>query len=207
MNTNISARKNTFERFMAGTFTFAAIVLVLSLAVLLSGCFPSMSGGKSDKEVPQPAAAQVEATAEPAVVETTAAPVNDRLIKFGEVYEWENGVLMSASAPAEYIPTEYAAGPVEGQPAIYVTLTLTNGSSEPLEPTPYPQVLSGMAQASPIFDVGGSLGDSMTIPTMTLQPGQTIQWNAAYSIKDPADITLEVSPGFEYNNISFTNHG
>ena len=174
--------------------------IALILALGLTGCgISGSSGGKAvNKPAPEPSVAQP--------VEDEPAPAqDDMIVGFGEAITYENSVSISVSAPAEFVAGEYAAGVVAGQPQVVFTLVLTNGSDEVLNPMAYGTLSSGGAEASAIFDTGNPAGEIGSAPTTAVLPGQTVQWLEAYSVADPAAMTFQVSPSFEYKDAIFTN--
>lgn len=120
---------------------------------------------------------------------------------FGEIFTYENGVSISASAPAVYTPGKYAAGADQAQ-HITFNLTITNGSAEPLEPMAYGTLASAGTEGSQIFDTENNLNGG---PSTVILPGGTITWAEAYSVADPASLILQIAPSFEYENAIFTN--
>lgn len=175
-----------------------AVLAVVSVA-LLAGC---SSVRADDKPAPEASVAQpVEETTEP----TEEPPAVNPLIKqLGEVVTYTDGVSISVSTPAPFTPTEYANGADQANQVLF-TFVITNGTDKPLEPMVYPTVSSGGVESSPIIDIGNPAGQTSFGPDTTILPGQTIQWLQAFSIADPANITIELSPSFEYENAIFTN--
>ena len=78
------------------------------------------------------------------------------------------------------------------------TVTILNGTSKRYDPTIFSTSLqSGAQEGDAIFDSAAGLGGS---PNTVLLPGRTAKFRVAYGLLNPADIVLEVSPGFEYDN-------
>lgn len=117
---------------------------------------------------------------------------------------WADEVSLSVSAAAPFAPGEYAYGADQAHNVVF-TLVITNNSTEVLEPSTYARVSSGGAEASPIFDSGNPLGEIGSSPSTAILPGQTVQWLEAFSIADPASITFQISPSFDYEDAIFTN--
>jgi len=179
-------------------------IAAVATALLLTACTPIASSSSPSDEAP----ASAPSFAEP--VESTAPEPEPEpesgILAFGEAMTWQDDVSLSVSAAAPFTPTEYAAGADQANNVVF-TLVITNGSKEALEPSVYSRVSSGGVESSSIFDSGNPAGDIMGGPITTILPGQTIQWLEAYSIADPASITFQVSPGFEYEDAIFTNIG
>jgi hypothetical protein len=169
----------------------SAIVFAASAALLLglTGC----TGVASVNESP---ASPVESADDPA--NEPAAPTTP---VFGNEYVYDDGVAITVAAPVPFTPGPYAAG-VEQANNLMFTLTIRNGSDKPLEPYAFPTVSSASVEGTNIVDMDASIGLG---PTTVILPGNSIQWNVGYSVADPANLTFQVSPGFEYANVVFTN--
>lgn len=175
----------------------AALMLALVFAFIFTGCATTTQAESADPEASQAAAPVAEDTVTP----PSEPEVADGVYGFGETVTWDDNVSLSVSVPAPYAPSEYAAGPVEGHQTIAVEFVLTNGSTENFEPAVYGTATSGGVEAPGVFDYD----NGMTLaPTTVLLAGQTIKWTQAFSVLDPADITLQISAGFEYDDAIFT---
>ncbi|MFL6177316.1 MAG: hypothetical protein ACJ715_11755, partial [Ornithinibacter sp.] len=64
-------------------------------------------------------------------------------------------------------------------------------------------VSSGDAESEQIFDSEKGIEGS---PSTKVRPGKTVKFDIAYMVLKPADITMDVSPGFDYNDATFTNN-
>jgi hypothetical protein len=110
---------------------------------------------------------------------------------------------VSVSQPVIFKPSEYAAGVVAGQKAVQFVITITNGTGKVYDPSLFNTTASsGGAEASSIFSSSQGISGS---PDTKVLPGKKVSFKDAYSVVDPKDITLEVTPGFEYNSAIFTN--
>lgn len=127
---------------------------------------------------------------------------------FGETMTWDDGVALTVSAPEPYTPSDFAVGATEANNVVF-TLTITNNSTEDLQPLPFPALSAGDQDVSQIFDIGSDLadpGDDVGIPpTATVEPGGSVSWRAAWSVDDPSLLTLQVAPNFLYPSATFTN--
>ena len=183
--------------------TIAALALIAALT--LTGCTAGAGSSAPDK----PAPVVTEPAPEPSFAEPAEpAPepeVDDMILGFGEAMTWIDNVSLSVSAPAAFQASEYAAGVIDGQAQVVFTLVLTNNSDAVLEPSTYARVSSGGQEASQIFDSGNPAGEIGGSPSTAILPGQTVQWLAAFSVADPAAITFQVAPSFEYEDAIFTN--
>ncbi|GAA2035740.1 hypothetical protein GCM10009819_20330 [Agromyces tropicus] len=127
------------------------------------------------------------------------APAN---LGFGDTMAWEDGVELTVSAPEPYTPSEYAAGADLAHNVVF-TMTITNNSSENLEPLVYTRLASGGQEASQIFDIDNGNGEIGLSPTTVILPGQSVTWQEAWSVADPASLTMQISPNWEYEDAIF----
>jgi hypothetical protein len=189
MSNQYYTKKRNFGKIF---LTIIVLFVIFALALLFTGC----STPASSTPDPKASSASTPVEEEP-VVETPTNPA------FGETVSFPDGISLSVSAPAEFVPSELAAGAVEGQPSVVFEFVITNNSEENFDPTiVYATASSGGVEAPGIFDTSENVGFP---PTTAILPGQTIKWNQAFSTADPAAITLEVSVGFEYDDVIFTN--
>lgn len=167
-------------------------ILILGIAFLLAGCTSATRSENASAP-----------SAEAPVVEE--APVDDGIAAFGEVFDYADGVSISVSEGVAFQPTDTNAGAVDGQTHLAFTIVLTNNTSDTIDPYTYETVSSGGAEASSIFDMDNPIGDVGGSPMTSLLPGKSVSWIVGYSVADPADIVFEVAPGFEYDEVIFTN--
>ena len=129
-------------------------------------------------------------------------------LAFGQTMTWDDGVALTVSAPEPYTPSDFAVGATQANNVVF-TLTLTNNSTQDLQPLPLPAFSSGDQEVSQIFDIGSDVfetGDDVGFPPAeTLEPGASVTWRAAWSVDDPSSLTLEVAPSFLYPSVTFTN--
>jgi len=175
-----------------------ALILSIVLSIVYTTAIVN-----SVNEAIESAAPSVQGPAEDeAVAEDEAADdsADSLVLGLGETMAWSYGVEMTVSTPVPFTPSETASAE-PGQSAVLFDLTLTNNSEEPLEPLSFSQVTSGGVEATSIFDSANNIG---LAPTATVLPGQSITWQEAYSVADPADITFQSSPGFLYDDAIWT---
>lgn len=189
MNTRLSPANRVLVR---GLGVVALITGATVAMLLLAGCSP-----------------KVEASPSMEPVKATPAPVVERpdnIVDFGETYTWIDEVAISVSTPVEFVPSEYAFGLEEGDTAVAFTIVITNLSDEVVDPMSFTDVTSGGFPSAVIMDADSPVGDMLLRPSASLLPGKSVQWIEAFSVKDPADLTLEVTPGMRgYDNAIFTN--
>lgn len=181
-----------------------------ALALALTGCGfapteasdePSSSSSTytpDDALVDEPAD---EPTAEE--LDTVPEDMGPVIAKFGEDWEYEDGMTVKVTAPTAFTPSTYAAGGEGHQSHIKTSVTITNGTSASFDPTlAMDTVTSGGAEGDPVFDDGleGS-------PMATLLPGRSITYDVGYGVNDPSDVTIEVSPDWDHEPAIFTADG
>ncbi len=139
---------------------------------------------------------------EPAPADDPApAPVGN--LAFGDTMVWEDNVELTVSTPEGFTPTEFAAGADLPNNVVF-TITITNNSSENLEPLPYTRLSSGGQEGSQIFDSGNPAGDIGISPTTVILPGQFVTWKEAWSVADPNSLTMQIAPNWDYEDAIFT---
>lgn len=183
---------STRNQHKTGRIVLTTLVIFALLVVvfLFTGCATPASS------TPDPAASSAAAPAE------EPAPVDDGNYAFGETASFEDGVSLSLSEGTAFTPSDTAMGQVAGQQFLVYEFVLTNNSEENFDPTlVYATASSGGVEAPGIFDTAANIGFP---PSTVVLPGQTIKWTQAFSVADPASITLEVNIGFDKTAI-FTN--
>jgi hypothetical protein len=177
--------------------TIPATITAALVIASLSGC---MGAPVSSSSPDKPGSSGASLAPEPEVEEE--ADLSN--LEFGSAATYRDNVSISVSAPAEFSPTEYAAG--ADQPAqVLFTMTITNGSEANLQPATYTRVSSGGVEASTIYDSGNPAGELLGGPTTVILPGGTITWLEAFSVADPSNIILQIAPSYEYTDSIFTN--
>ncbi|NLU64905.1 hypothetical protein HCA61_21955 [Rhodococcus sp. HNM0563] len=122
--------------------------------------------------------------------------------KFGQGFTFRNGLAVTVGMPEPFAPSGTAAGFNPGDQAITFTITIVNGSPENYDPALFTTTLqSGNREASKIYDSASNIGET---PTTVILPGRESEFQVAYSVTDPTDLVMEVSPGFEYRDAIFT---
>ena len=152
-------------------------------------------GGSSEVEAE-------DAGEEEAAVDEPAPEVGN--LAFGDTMVWDDGVEMTVGAPEPFTPTEYAAGADQATHLLF-SFTITNNSTENVEPTVYTRLSSGGQEGSQIFDSGNPAGDVNSFPTTVILPGQSVTWLEAWSVADAASLTMQTAPGWDYEDAIFTN--
>lgn len=116
---------------------------------------------------------------------------------WGKRYTWESGLAVDVAAPAACKPSDTAAPP-NIERAVKITVTVTNGTSEPFDAT----LLSlggdaqfGGAKADQIHDFGGECGGGLE--SATVLPGKTLTYSVAYAVgPQPGEMQIAFQPTF-----------
>lgn len=178
------------------------IFMVAILAVLtLTGC-ETQSGGPGE-----PVAGDNRPSATDGAAAPTEAPEEEPEasgpLKFGQTFTWDNNVSVTIGAPEPYTPTETACCPEPGQAAVLIPVTLVNKGAENYDPSLFSVTLqSGNVEADAIFDSGAGIDGAGSTPIL---PGRETAFKVAFAVTNPADLVLQVSPGFEYDPAIFTS--
>lgn len=170
--------------------------------VLLAGC--SSTDGEVDNDPPSGtnAGAEDTATDEPADEETSEEPAEESTEPaFGEAFTYDDGLTVTVSAPKPYKPSNSAAAG-KGE-AVAFDITLVNNTGATFDPSLLSASLqSGNGQAEEIFDTAKGLNGS---PMTKLLDGREAKWIIGYTVQDPNDLVLEVSPDFERESILYVS--
>ena len=125
-------------------------------------------------------------------------------LEFGETMAWGDGVTMTVSEPESFSPSDVAIGDDQSVDLVF-TLTITNDSSENVQPVVVSMLSSGGTEATRIIDVGAEGGQVGIPPTTPILPGESITWQEAWSVADTASLTMQTAPSFGYEPVVFTN--
>jgi hypothetical protein len=158
-----------------------------STSTLSTSSSPATSGAE-DSSVPQ----------------TTDAPVRTDIEKFGQVYTWTDGLDVTVAAGVPFTPSEYA---VSTPAPVYLsfTITITNKTGKPYDPTLFNVTAQSVGKESEsIYDSDNDLTGS---PTTSVLDGRDATFAVGFGVADPADVVLEISPGFDYDSALFATDG
>ena len=190
---------------MKSVAKLSAVALIASLALV--GC--SVEAGAP---VPAKPAAQVASSASaeaPAPAPTTEAPaVRDKIAKFGESFEYMDGLAVTVTGAGAAIASETAAGAevTEGQMYLF-TVEVVNGSEEIFDPAMFMAEVNygpeGTA-ASQVFDSAQNLGDRFQ---GRILPGkkQTVTYAFAIPADKLGEVLMIVSPSYEHAEQLFSS--
>ena len=99
--------------------------------------------------------------------------------------------------------SQYAAGVEGAKSFVVIEFTVVNGSSTPYDPISFnASAQSGNTEASRIFDSEKKVGIK---PTTKVLPGREAKFSLAFGVSDPADLVVQVAPGYKYEQVLFTS--
>jgi predicted small secreted protein len=176
-----------------------ARVALIALALTVTGCATESGTGTTE----QPAAgSNAEATDDGTSDEAADEPTQSENPKFGDTYTWEDGLQVTISKPKPFEPSEFAAAE---KAAAYVAfnVTIVNGTDANYDPTLFSTTMqSGNEEAAEVFDTENGFEGS---PLTAVLPGRESKFKIGYGVSKPDDLVMDVSPGFEYESVIFTN--
>ncbi len=168
-----------------------------ALALTLAGCVPISS--KAD-----PAAPPVSATGGGSSAAATSGG-DDRTAKIGESIRAEDGIIWTVTKLAVTHVSQEASGGHPGDPALVVYIRIKNGGEHRLDLTMV-QVAVRTGEdgddTEQVFDIDAGLDGFEG----TLAPGRTASTKyafAANSRNDLRKVSIEVTPGFDYESGTF----
>jgi len=190
--------------------TLAAALAVA--AVTLTGC----GAGNQMAGVPLKSAAPASSTPSPTSSEpgnfetpdpadlepTTDEPEPPTDIRFGETWEWEDGMQVTVSTPKKYRPSEYAAGTDGYTKFVQFTVTVKNGTKKKVDLIGMADVASGDTEGHEVFDSGKGIEGS---PSTSILPGRKVTYKVAFGVENPSDIVFQYGPTFEHEDAIFTS--
>lgn len=147
-------------------------------------------------------------SSEPANEDSAAAPGSataiDGVLQFGDTAEFEDDLRLTVSEPrTDYVPSEYASRLDESlTDYVAFTVTIENGTSEPFEPLFYAEGNSGGKAVDQIFDSEQNIGSA---PSGRILPGESVTFDVAFGVADPASVTLDVSTDFDHDAVLYSN--
>ena len=169
-----------------------ATAVVLAAGLLLTSC-STESGEIGEAATGSNAQAPASASAE-------QAPAPNP--KFGETFNYENGLSVTVSSPEPYTPSDSAA--LGSEPNnVKFNVKVVNGTQENFNLAGvYATVQSGNTEGTPVFDSANGIESA---PPTPLLPGRESTWDLVFGVTDPADIVMQIQPGvFELDPIIYT---
>lgn len=144
-------------------------------------------------------------TSQPPVMSSPVVPAPVRPINphFGQTYTYSDGLIITVTPPAPFTPSASAAGLLPGNQTVAVNVSITNGTGQNYIPGLFNVVAqSGTAQASEVFD---SAQNILGAPTGAILPGRTVAFTAVFSVMNPGDVVVQVTPGLSHVPVIFTD--
>ena len=144
-------------------------------------------------------------TPEPADLETSATPDEPEApteIRFGDTWEWEDGMQVTVSKPKKFKPSDYAAGTDGYTKFVQFTVTVKNGTSKKVDLIGMADAASGDTEAHEVFDSGKGISGS---PSTSILPGRKVTYKVAFGVQDPNDIVFQYGPTFDHEDAIFTS--
>jgi hypothetical protein len=183
-----------------------SIVMVATVAVSVSACSVPTTGTTSTPDVGVNAPSASSASSLPALngpmTSTAAQPASDQAA-FGETYKWANGLEVTISGSTPFTPSEYVVTDKPAVAYLSYSVTIVNKTGATYEPTLFStSVQSGDTEGNQIFDsANGFTGP----PSTAILNGRQSTFTVGYGVSNPADIVMQVSPGFDYKKTFFTS--
>ena len=182
-----------------------AAAAALSIAILAS-C-TSTHGTATNQSS---ATVQVPATsASPIPTFTTPTPTPSPTATTGKIgsgsFTYSDGLKVLVPSAVSFTPSQTSAGGRPGQTGVLVTVTITNGTTGPVDlALAEVKVTAGAAgnQADPIFDSAQGIGSGFSGSVL---PGhsQTTKFGFSVAPSDLNDVIVHVTPGLHYDPASF----
>jgi hypothetical protein len=162
------------------------VIAAASIMLAVAGCSTQMPA-KADTKASTSTKETTSAAPTP-----TADPDNPKVFKFGETGTYDDGVTLNISTPENFTPSEYAAG-ADQATNLKFTVSVHNGSTKTIQnPVYYAELTSGGKAASAIFD------EQITnAPSTPLLPNQDVSFPIAFSVANPADLTMQLSIDYD----------
>jgi hypothetical protein len=123
--------------------------------------------------------------------------------RLGQPVTFDDGTKITVATPVGFTPSRSAAGDTNGR-AIKIDVIIANGSDKPIDSIGVTiTAVHGGQAASRIIDSAKNIG----ITQGTILPGKSMTIPVAFSIgKDPAELQVEVRPGFIGDPAIFTGN-
>lgn len=187
----------------------ATSIATALMALSLAGCAASAESSPATVTETVTATATVTATPSPSLSPEstpTPSPSAKTPADFGPAVKYTDGVEVSLSSPKKIQLTqdaEYSDGDqAKWKNILLFEVTLSNGSSDPIDPV---LLVDGISEDEAVQQVWDDAHDLNSPPDAKLRPGKKLKWKFAVSVKDPSDVSLDVSPTHDHDSASFAN--
>lgn len=192
--------------------TILAVPSIAATVLVLAGC-GGTSGAPSEGDAgtnrpttsssESPADTAAESPADTAEESPAAEEAGDGTQKFGDSYKYEDGLTVTVSKPAKFKPSDVSFVSKPQKNYRQFTITVVNKTGKPYDPSMFTASLqSGNEEMEEIFDSAKGFEGS---PTTKVLNGRETKFKIGFGAADPADMVLEVAPGFEYESAIFTS--
>lgn len=114
---------------------------------------------------------------------------------FGESVRYDDGLVVSVSAPRPYTLSEYATEREDDHPHyVRIRVRVTNGTSRVVDPRDLEiQPVSGGLVPRRVYDFAP---DALLERPDTIERGTSGEWDVVYTVYDPEDVTVAVEPAW-----------
>lgn len=184
--------------------TILAAPSIAATVLVLAGC-GGTSGAPSegDAGTNRPTTSSSESPADTAADSPAAEEAGDGTQKFGDSYKYEDGLTVTVSKPAKFKPSDVSFVSKPQKDYRQFTITVVNKTGKPYDPSMFTASLqSGNEEMEEIFDSAKGFEGS---PTTKVLNGRETKFKIGFGAADPADMVLELAPGFEYQSAIFTS--
>ena len=165
-----------------------SLVIICAAVALTTGCGMGVTNSEAPEQpggVKSPASSAKKKSTAP---KPSASP-SSLTKRFGSTFTWDDGVAVTVGKGTPFTSGPYAA-PASTKGLLF-TVTVTNGSKEPVNPMLINlQATSGQQQAEAIFDSE----QGIDLPTADVLPGRSTTYKAAFS-NPSAPFTMQVNYG------------
>jgi hypothetical protein len=185
---------------------FTCTAAVATLALTLTGCGQTASPSAGETGTNRPSSSSPSSSSSsssaPDAVETEEPAPEDTEFKFGESVKFDDGLSVTISKPKAFKPSQYAA--FDKEPAyVRITITVVNKTGATYDPSAfYATLQSANVEATSVYDSDKKIEGG---PQTKLLKNREAKWDLGFGVKNPKDLVLEVTPGFEYNSVIFTS--
>jgi hypothetical protein len=190
--------QNTGEETMRRTITTIAASLALALGLAACG------GGQIPTTASHPATSTTTSSSPTTETPTPSEPTEDlpTELKFGQTWEYENGLQVTVGAPKTFTPSDYAETGTQKY-NVKFKVTLTNKTGQRFSASScLVDVESGGVEAEEIFDSERGLNGA---PETAVLAGRSTTYYVGFNVKNPKDVVLQIAPDFEYEEAIFTS--
>lgn len=189
----VQKKVNTGLGIAAAGISFVALILSIVLAIVYTAAFTSAVSDSLSKPFSDSGSSNSGSSDDSPAAQSNSS--------FGDTITYKDGLALTVSTPSPFTPGQYAAGADQAANVVF-TITLKNGTNKNYDPFLFPTVSSNGTESSSIIDTENNIGLG---PTTTVPPGQSVTFQAAFSVADASKLVMEISPGLGYDDAVFTS--